>query len=74
MARGIDFVIFCDVPVIYQDRQGRKFYGDIPVARLNNITGKMECVDNPRGLAYAARNRLKYRKRKKHERLHRQRV
>lgn len=39
--------------------------GDIPVGQLNRITGKIEPVDNPRGLAYAARNRLKYRKNKK---------
>ena len=37
-------------------------YGDIPVAYLNPITKKMEEVVNNRGLAYAARNRQKYRK------------
>jgi hypothetical protein len=38
--------------------------GDIPVARINETTGKVEEVVNTRGRAYAARNRLKHRKRK----------
>ena len=59
-----DFVIYRDVPVVYQDKQGREYYGDVPCARLNEVTQKFECVDNPRGLAYAARSRMKYRKRK----------
>lgn len=39
--------------------------GDIPVGQINNITGQLEHVDNRRGLAYATRNRLKYRKTKR---------
>jgi hypothetical protein len=35
--------------------------GDVPVARINEITGVCEPVVNPRGRAYAARNRLMYR-------------
>jgi hypothetical protein len=35
--------------------------GDLPVATLNRITGKMMAVVNPRGRAYAARNRATYR-------------
>jgi len=57
-----DFVIYQDVPVVYEDKQGREFYGDVPCARLNEITGKFEVVDNHRGNAYAARHRMKYRK------------
>lgn len=56
------FVIYRDVPIIIEDRHGRKDYGDIPVARYNEITGKIEAVDNPRGNAYAARKRQRYRK------------
>ncbi len=37
-------------------------FGDIPVCRFNNITGEVEDVRNPRGRAYAARKRCKYRK------------
>ena len=36
-------------------------FGEVPVLRFNEITGKFEDVVNPRGRAYAARNRLKYR-------------
>ena len=36
-------------------------WGDIPVATLNRVTGKLMAVDNPRGRAYAARNRAAYR-------------
>ena len=35
--------------------------GDLPVVRYDETTRKFEEVVNPRGLAYAARNRLKYR-------------
>ena len=44
--------------------------GDIPVGQINRITGLLEHVDNPRGLAYATRHRLRFRKTKK-ERLNR---
>jgi hypothetical protein len=57
-----EFVIYRDVPIIIEDRQGRKFYGDVPVARYNEITRKIEAVDNPRGNAYGARRRQRYRK------------
>ena len=39
--------------------------GDIPVGQINRITNQLEHVDNPRGLAYATRNKLKFRKTKK---------
>ena len=40
-------------------------YGDIPVVRFNSISLKWEKVVNNRGLAYAARKRLKYKRNKK---------
>jgi len=39
-------------------------YGDVPVATFNDTTKQFEAVVNTRGRAYAARKRLKYRKRK----------
>lgn len=45
-------------------RRIHKTYGDLPVYTYNKITGKFEDVDNPRGRAYAARNRMCYRKKK----------
>ena len=42
-------------------------YGDLPVGRFNRITDKFEPCDNPRGRAYAARNRLKYRQKHRPE-------
>jgi hypothetical protein len=39
-------------------------WGDIPVGTLNRITGKIMDVENPRGRAYAARNRASYRRTK----------
>ncbi len=58
------FVMYRDVPAVCQDKQGREYWGDVPVARLNEITGKFEAVDNPRRMGYACRTRMKYRKRK----------
>jgi len=40
--------------------------GDIPVVVFNDITQQFEKVVNPRGLAYAHRNQLRYRKDKRH--------
>ncbi len=70
-------VIWKDVPVLYHGKitQVRKLggrlrrsfivdYGDVPVARFNEVTAKMEEVVNTRGLAYAARKRLRYRNRR----------
>jgi hypothetical protein len=37
-------------------------WGDIPVGTLNRLTGKIMDVENPRGRAYAARNRASYRR------------
>ena len=37
-------------------------YGEVPVVHFNPITKMFEDVVNPRGKAYAARNRLAYRK------------
>lgn len=39
--------------------------GDVPVVTLNEITKVFEPVINLRGNAYAARNRLMYRKKKR---------
>lgn len=36
-------------------------FGDVPVCNYNPDTKVWEDVDNPRGIAYAARRRLKYR-------------
>lgn len=38
--------------------------GDVPVIHYNEQTNKFEAVDNPRGNAYATRNRLKFRRKK----------
>lgn len=62
MKANFDFVIWRDVPVIYQDRHGIDRCGDVPVFRVNPITGKGEKVVNTRGLAYGARLRKKYRR------------
>lgn len=40
-------------------------YGDVPVFYVNEQTNVWEDVVNPRGNAYAFRNRLKYRSSKK---------
>jgi hypothetical protein len=42
-------------------RDFTKDVGDIPVARINTVTGKVEDVVNNRGFAYATRNRKKFR-------------
>jgi hypothetical protein len=42
-------------------------FGDVPVFYWNTITKKAEAVVNPRGRAYAARRRFKYRKNLKKE-------
>lgn len=70
-------VIWKDVPVpiihktLHVRRIGGKLrhsfikdYGDVPVIRYNEVTKKFEEVVNIRGNAYAARKRLKYRKRR----------
>jgi len=70
-------VIWKDVPVLIKDKMvhckkigGKIFksfiidYGDIPVGRYNDQTGKWEEVENNRGKAYAARKRQKYRRKK----------
>ena len=40
-------------------------YGDIPVWTYNDITNKVEPVLNTRGVAYAHRNALRYKKNKR---------
>jgi hypothetical protein len=57
-----EFVIYQNVPLIIQDEQGKKSYGDVPVIRFNQITKKFEEVINTRGKGYAGRHRMKYRK------------
>ena len=49
----------------YVYNRARKWY--LPVGRYNEITKKFEEVVNPRGMAYATRNRLKFRKRNTRE-------
>ena len=71
-------VIYQDAPVIIKTKithirkiGGRTYrafikdYGDIPVAVINSITGQLMEVENNRGMAYACRNRLRYRNKKK---------
>ncbi len=71
-------IIWKDVPVrirqkIFHIRKigGRLYnsfiddWGDIPVKHYNEVTNKIEDIDNPRGLAYAARKRLRHRKKYK---------
>ena len=68
--------IYRDVNVLYREkcrharRKGNRlvnssgfgiFAGDIPVGRVNEVTGKFEPVVNNRGRAYAARKRASYR-------------
>lgn len=70
-------VIWKDVPVIIRIKQShfrknfnpknrRKSFmddlGDIPICRINEITGCIEEVVNTRGYGYAKRNDLKFRK------------
>jgi hypothetical protein len=40
-------------------------YGDLPVYNVNEVTKVWEEVVNPRGIAYASRNKLQYRNSKK---------
>jgi hypothetical protein len=57
-------VFYKSVPAIIENKDGSKEYGDIPCVTYNEITRKFEPVDNPRGNAYATRNRLKFRNKK----------
>ena len=72
-----EFTIYRDVavPVVAKIAHIRKIggrlrrafvrtWGDIPVGTLNRLTGKIMDVENPRGRAYAARNRAAYRRAK----------
>ena len=72
-----EFTIYRDVavPVVAKIGHVRKIggrvrrafvcdWGDLPFATLNRVTGKLMAVENPRGLAYAARNRASYRRAK----------
>lgn len=74
------FVFWRDVPVVVRVKEqhikkigGRRFYsfindyGDIPVFCFNTITQKAMEVQNFRGLAYATRKRLKFKKNKKRD-------
>lgn len=71
-----DMVIYRDVPVrtLEKGAHVRKvggrvygcihpYWGDIPVARYNDDTKKLEPVVNPRGYGYAGRNDLRNRRR-----------
>jgi hypothetical protein len=72
-----NMVIYIDTPAIIREKGphvkkpgGRVFggfgvfNGDIPVARFNETTGKLEEVVNPRGNSYAHRNAARYRRKK----------
>lgn len=72
-----NMVLWADVPVRIRRKMSycRKFcgkryfgfidtYGELPVVNFNKITNKFEPVVNNRGIAYAARNRQMYRKKK----------
>lgn len=70
ISKIVDVVIRhkCDHIKKIGGRRYRSFvldYGDIPVAHINEVTGKVEDVVNTRGRAYGARNRLQYRKKLK---------
>lgn len=60
-------VLICDKVTHVKKIGGRVYksfivdFGDIPVARFNDQTGKVEEVVNLRGRAYAARKRQAYR-------------
>ena len=75
-------VIWRDIPVRIRIKQvhikkiGGKVYnsfcndfGDIPVLNFNEVTNKVEAVENRRGRAYAARKRTCYRSRIQDRRL-----
>lgn len=66
-----------DISVLYRAKEhhikkiGGKLYhafclsfSEVPVGNLNDITGKFEPCENPRGLAYGARKRLRYHRKK----------
>jgi hypothetical protein len=61
---SVVFTVFVDTPDVVVNRHGRKYHGDIPVWRLNNVTGKIEGVVNNRGRAYGLRNHIKNYKQK----------
>jgi hypothetical protein len=52
------------VPAIIENKDGSKEWGDIPCVDYNEITKQFLPVVNPRGNAYATRNRLKFRNKK----------
>ena len=60
--RERNMVIWRDIDVVYQDRTGVRYLGDVPIANWNSQTNVWEKVVNPRGRAYAARKRMSYRK------------
>lgn len=70
----MDLLIWRDIAVRYRDKIihikiGGKVYrriisdfGDLPVARFNDITKKWEDVENRRGRAYAKRRDIGFRR------------
>lgn len=60
-----EMVIYASVDVPVKDAQGVTDFGDLPVCRFNEVTKRMEPVVNTRGLAYANRNQLRYRNKKR---------
>ena len=75
-------VFWKTLPILFRDKirhirkiGGRDYhsfivdYGDVPGVNYNLITGKCEEVVNLRGRAYAARKRLKYKKKYKRSRV-----
>lgn len=59
-----EVVFYKSVPTVIENKDGSKEYGDIPCVRYNEITKAWEPVFNPRGNAYATRNRLRFRNKK----------
>ena len=67
--RDIPVLIKCKIHNVYKPGKlvHRSFcldYGDVPCGSLNDATMKYEICVNSRGNAYAARNRMTYRKEK----------
>lgn len=63
-----DTVVQIEIKGIHVSKMGgrilggfHKDNGDIPVARFNVVTGKIEDVENRRGNAYAHRNAKRFR-------------
>ena len=78
MQKNNNLVIWRDTPAIIKHKMehirklGGKLFsgfildnGDVPIGQFNSITKKFEPCVNTRGIAYATRKRLKFKKNKK---------